>query len=811
MPIETIAIVHHVHTDFGYTDHQNRCKKEQVKYIDQAVDYVLSSCDYPEGARFAWTQEQLFQVREWWNEAAAERKERFFRALKTGRLEITGTPFNVTAFLSKEDWETAMSWIPDELWNACNISTAMQIDVNGMHTAAMQCAYEKGIRNLWIGPNSYYGVPPLPTPAAFEWQIGGGRKMFVWLNASYNNGTFLFNENWRQGPVPEYADLRYRPAEAGDIWDTSDENMKKSHRMCLENLALIEGNAAPDAATETDGFTKNRVFGGYAQKVLPVSVTNQWRVDNDPPFYPLVDFVRRWNELQLKPRLVLCTASQAMDMVQQELQGDLPVYSGEWIDWWANGTASTPRELAYARKARRVLKTAASDLLGEMTEQERRDARAVSEDICLYYEHSWGSWQSVANPWSFESISQAAEKNIYAYRALDGAQGLLADRARKQTKNEKNAILVSNPADRDIFSTIDLPLNAMRGTYDSILCENTGESYPIHYVDGVANFLRPRDASEFGKENVSRTFSDKCERQGIQFGPIMLPAHSTLRLIPMRQQVPEPQTLQLHPDICLDGNGWPVKVEFEGQGEALIDGVFGELLSVEADGFSPRWTLKDIFENDSPEERNALRKQHLKETEAVYGKTVCVKENGQLRYEQEFQHPSVRYGKRILTLNCHTGTAALELRMDRRSSFDPEVLFLRFDAPHTAALPTVSNAGGKFRPEADQFPGSCKDYYAIDGWICYPDGWLLNCTDNALVSFHDTGVVSRKEHLGDCPGRIFVRLFDNIWDTNFYADSHGLMQFRFQACTGVSPENAEQVADSLQVEPVVVVKMGYPE
>ena len=81
--------------------------------------------------------------------------------------------------------------------------------------------------------------------------------MFVWLNASYNNGTFLFNENWRQGPVPEYADLRYRPAEAGDIWDTSDENMKKSHRMCLENLALIEGNAAPDAATETDGFTKN--------------------------------------------------------------------------------------------------------------------------------------------------------------------------------------------------------------------------------------------------------------------------------------------------------------------------------------------------------------------------------------------------------------------------------------------------------------------------------------------------------------------------------------------------------------------------
>lgn len=139
----------------------------------------------------------------------------------------------------------------------------MQIDVNGMHTAGMVSAYERGVRNLFIGPNSYYGAPPVPTPAAFHWQIDKDKKMFVWLNSSYNNGTFMFNKNWRQGPVPNYSDLRYRAPEEGDIWASDDALIMEAHRLCLESVALIEGSAKCNGAAETDGFTKNRVFGGY--------------------------------------------------------------------------------------------------------------------------------------------------------------------------------------------------------------------------------------------------------------------------------------------------------------------------------------------------------------------------------------------------------------------------------------------------------------------------------------------------------------------------------------------------------------------
>lgn len=811
MAIKTIAIVHHVHTDFGYTDHQNRCKREQVKYIHQAIDYVLKSNDYPEGARFAWTQEQLYQVREFWENASEEQKDRFWEALKTGRLEITGTPFNVTAFMSREEWETAMNWISPELWNKCNITTAMQIDVNGMHTPGMICAYEKGIRNLWMGPNSYYGVPPLPAPTAFNWQIDNDKKMFVWLNASYNNGTFLFNTNWRQGPVPGYADLRYRTTEAGDIWDCSEEAVRKSHVMCLENIALIEGTTAPNRTTETDGFTKNRLFGGYQLSVLPVSVTNQWRLDNDPPFYPLVDFVKKWNEMQLEPRLVLCTATQAMNMVKEELGDDIPTYTGQWIDWWANGTASTPRELSYVRQARRVLKSAVSEIFGDLSEEQKKEVRKISEDICVYYEHSWGSWQSVSNPYAFESISQAAEKNVYAYRALDSAKGLLAERARAVTKDVRNKIVVWNTSDRELSAPIELPLNCMRGKYHSVRCEETGDVFPVKYVDGIANFLRPKDASEFGPENVSRTFSDKCEKQGILFGPVVIPAKSKLHLIPMTAHVTEQKQEVYTISAELDHNGWPKKLWFEGQEIPVVSGSFGEFISVGADGFSPRWTMKDIFENDSEEERFALRKEHLIETEAVYGRTIANEENGLLTYEQTLEHPALHYGKRILKADLHTGKVQLEFHMNRRYSFEPEILFLCFEAPETSEIPTISNAGCSFRPELDQFPGSCQDFYAFEGWIHYPNGWLLNCVDNALVTFGETSVVERKQTMNGPANRMYIRLFDNIWDTNFEGNSCGVMHFSFQACTGVTVKEAANAADNLQTEPVIAVKMGYKE
>ncbi len=816
MAVRTIALIHHVHTDFGYTDHPQRAKAEHIRYIDQAIDGVLTSADYPEGARFAWTQEQLYPVRQWWERASERQKERFFAAVGSGRLEITGTPFNVTALMSREEWETAMRWIPDGLWDRCRIRSAVQIDVNGMHTGGMLEAYRRGVRNLFIGPNTYYGVPPMPTPAAFFWQIDPRdpeKRMFVWLNASYNNGYFLFQENWRQGPVPDYADLRYRPPERGDIWRSDERSVLEAHRRCLSALAQIEGTAARTDTAETDGFTKNRVFGGYAAEVLPVSVTSQWRVDNDPPFYPIVDFVRRWNEMGLEPRLTLRTVSQAMDMVKDELGDKIPVYRGEWADWWANGSASSPVELAYKREALRTLRAARSPLFGPEDGETGREAREILENLCLYDEHSFGSWQSVSDPYSFASVSQTAEKNLYAYRALDAARCLLADRVRKSTEDgrKKNAIYVWNPTRADRTVSIRLPLNCMRGEYRSVRCEETGALFPVEAEDGPANFLRPSDPSEFGPENVSHTFSDKCEKQGVRIGPVTIPAMGRLCLIPGTEPAPPPSAAVKACELETGADGWPVRVRFLCQSAPVIDGPFGDFFAVQADGFAPRWTFRDIFENDDEAGREALRAAHLHEIPAKTEQASRADLPGQIVFTQRFSHASLDCGVRELTVDLVNARVSLEVRISRRSDFTPEVLILRFDAPESEELPVVSNAGVRFRPEKDQLPGSCMDFYAVDGWARYDGGWLFSCRDSALIGFGTPGVVARKTSTGGPANRIFARVFDNTWDTNFRANACGQMRFRFSASADVKDEDAEILAEAMDADPVVQVKTGYAE
>ena len=48
------------------------------------------------------------------------------------------------------------------------------------------------------------------------------------------------------------------------------------------------------AELEKRGYVGDRLIAVYA---------NQWRMDNEVPFVPIVDFVATWNRLKLQPEL----------------------------------------------------------------------------------------------------------------------------------------------------------------------------------------------------------------------------------------------------------------------------------------------------------------------------------------------------------------------------------------------------------------------------------------------------------------------------------------------------------------------------
>lgn len=659
---------------------------------------------------------------------------------------------------------------------------------------------------LWMGPNSYYGMPPQPAPFAFYWEVAQGKRMLVWCNSSYNDGTFLFNENWRQGPVPAAHDLCYRAPQQGDIFSGDPESLRRAHALLAEKLAQLTGSAS--AISGTDGFTKCKTRSDYPYRTLITSVAGQWRCDNDPPFDHLSDFVEAWNKADYAPRLKLCTVGQAMREFEREAQ-NLPVQTGMWTDYWSNGLATSPVEMAHAREARRILSAACSTRLGALTARQRKQRDEILYNLMMVGEHTFAAWDSAANPYGANNRGQIAEKHSYVYRALEEAKMLLHDRMRAAVDGEMGTVALFNPAAHEKRARLHIPTNCLRGDYLSLQDERG--CYGLRKVSGMSNFVRPQSEDEFSEDNVGRTFGDVCPNAGTLSQPIPLQA-GEIRLLRLSDAKP-PCAPQLElPRIEPDENGWPLKLGFAGADTLLIDGNCGVFRSVRAKGLAPRWTFKDVFDADTQSERLALYRELFVETDARYQAAQCSREDDTLVYTQRFDHPSLRMGRRTLRVDLDRRCAHLEVKIDRLPDYTPEIFYIGFRAPVGDRPPEASLTGSRFRMLEEQIAGSCKDFVCIDGWLGYGEAerWNWFARDSALVCVGDPRPSTRTETMPADTRAFWAQVFDNSWDTNFDPNAWGKMVFRFDIASGDPAEPARYFEDDA-AEAVVMVTAGNCE
>ena len=298
--IKRIYIIPFSHQDIGYTDMPGVCREMQKRYVDVALDAILSSMEGPAEKKFFWTCESSLAVDDWWQAASPNRRNEFIKALKSGQLEVAALPFNQTPFMDAGEWQMMLQWLPDELWRKFKPNVAVQNDVNGFPRAGALLLLNKGIKYLCMGINGDSGGPPFFRPSAFWWKMPDGRRLFVYVNFSYPDGyEFFESEHWRRGPVPYVSDTRYRPPHDGDFFRTDEASLYASNKQCLKKIEQLQKD-------------------GYKNDELTISMTNHWRMDNDPPFLPLADFVAAWNKLGLKPELVLTTASKGTEAMRRK-------------------------------------------------------------------------------------------------------------------------------------------------------------------------------------------------------------------------------------------------------------------------------------------------------------------------------------------------------------------------------------------------------------------------------------------------------------------------------------------------------------
>ena len=793
-PIQRLYIIHFSHTDVGFTDMPGVCRELQRRYLDIALDAVLVTMSKPAEQRFHWTCESLVTVDDWWAAAAPARREDFLKALRSGQLEVAALPCNQTPFLDAAQWQTMLHWVPDDLWRQIEPSVAVQNDVNGFPRAGAMALLDRGITRLCLGINGDSGGPPFARPSAFWWKMPDGRRLFVWLNLSYPDGYDFFESvHWRRGPVPSASDTRYRPPRAGDFFRTDEASLRAAQAQCLRRLETLRKS-------------------GYRHDVLTISMTSHWRMDNDPPFLPLPEFVAAWNQLGLKPDLVLTTASKAMQAMEKAVGAQAPEYAGEFTDWWANGTAGAPREVAASRRAKRWLAAAASPLWGPMPASGTRTAQSLYQDLCLFDEHTWGSSWSVALPWNLDTQAQFAEKAMLAWRPMGRAEWLLSQRARSRLLPEGEGLFVANPARRPFTGWVPLPVTCLRDDYRSLLNATTGARLPLIFENGIRSWTAPRDPSELSRENTAATFPDNVPNQTAKFWIENLPGDSFVRLRLEKEpagRAPAPKT---GPAVELDEQGWPVSARWHGMKPSLFGPGLGEFSAVKVNAFAPRWALKDLCAAGGSARGDELRKQQIETVPATAEGQTTVEDTPFTRvYVQWLRHPRLLWAQRRLELWKNEPRARVTLRFNRLSSEAPEIFYASFTLPCPGVLPRLSNGGAAFTPFTDQIPGTCRDYFALDGWADYatPDGhWLWVSRDAPLVTFDSPQVWTRRQTPPARPERLLAMIFNNFWYTNFAADEHGVMEFQFDLVWRdqlEAPAAAADLADALVAEPIVLI------
>lgn len=383
----TINLVQHSHTDIGYTRSQTEILAEHLRFIDFALDYCDQTDHYHDDARFRWTCEASWTVREYLKARPKEQIDRLLKRIKEGRIEVTGMFFNFSEIVD----ETALAIQTQTLKyfkdQGIDVTAAMQNDVNGIGWCMVDLYHNTGVKYLTMGQHGHRAQIPFDKPTAFWWESPAGNRLLAYRSEHYMHGNAL---------------------------------------------SLTSGNI--------DVFRANlsEYFKSLEQKNYPFDHTafqfSGYVTDNSPPSISACDIVKEWNEKYEWPKLRISLASEFMVYLEKNENDHLAVQKVAWPDWWTDGFGSAMNETKAARitQAEMISNTgllSMARMLGaKIPSQILTDVQECYDNLLFYDEHTLGADESITNPLSENTVIQWGQKSAYVWTAVKQS-GLLREKA----------------------------------------------------------------------------------------------------------------------------------------------------------------------------------------------------------------------------------------------------------------------------------------------------------------------------------------------------------------------------------------------
>lgn len=377
----TVYLTQHTHTDIGYTRPQIEILPEHLRYIDYALDYCDLTDGYPDDAKFRWTCETSWAVREYLRGRPARQIERLKQRVRDGRIEVCGLLLNMSE-IAPEPALAALVRPLRELNEVLGtpVRTAMQNDVNGAGWCLPDFFHGLGIRYLNMGINQTRSILPFDKPTCFWWESPSGKRVLAYRSDHYMTANFWGLETGHLAKVRPGVDKYLR-------------------------------------GLERRGYPFDRVgvqFSGYF-------------TDNSPPSTAACDLVRAWNQQFVSPRLRLATAQEFLGWAEKEHATELAVHRQAWPDWWTDGFGSAARETAAARETETAMQInyallAMAAVAGAPIRPDTlQRAAAIQDDLLFYHEHTYGAAESISDPLAENTQVQWGQKASYVWSAVMAA------------------------------------------------------------------------------------------------------------------------------------------------------------------------------------------------------------------------------------------------------------------------------------------------------------------------------------------------------------------------------------------------------
>lgn len=762
--IKEVYIVHHSHTDIGYTDLQEQIIYNQVNNLRNVI--ALMQKGEREGGtlqKLKWNCETWYCVEQLLADASEEETALFFDLVRRGRIGLSATYLNATDLVDVEILNRRTA----ALQALCTshgvpVKTAMNADINGISLGARDVFLKNGVEFLFTNIHTHHGMYPLyQNQTAYFWENEAGKRLLVWNGEHYNLGNAL-------GIVPNKNVNFMMESYFGKA--LCDDALETLHRNLAESAAEYEAS-------------------GYPYDFYITSVSGVFS-DNAPVNPSIAATAERFNERYGDEFTLRMVTLEELYRLIRDKVADAPVYRGAINDWWGNGVGSTPYSVKHYKEALRIAR--GCERLEAKTGVIDAALRDATDDAALLYaEHTWGHSATATDPCDTLVTDLDIRKTSYASKAHEAAslrrakqQHLLGDILRYYATSGRVKVVSLRSAEAVLpveFYVETLSLPAVRVTDTA-----TGEVLPVQ-LSGHPRGVRISFLARFaaGEEKIFSYEEQPAPPQTFYTRTAWIGSDRVRDIVNNydSESFRLPYTLE---------NEW-FRIAYrvgEGFTSFFCKSEGRELLRPGLDKFFTPIYENTAIRSDAYRERSILgrnvRGLHAVQHQGIL-QSVQVTDHGDIFDRVRFIFSLEGTRSAVLILKMYRSLPRIEftLQLAKTLSDDIESIYLPLSLDLPAGECWIHSGKVAMRPGIDQLPGSNMEYYIADEGLVYQfgqTGLLINTLDTPLLyqgqlKHHPIVLCDNKPENNARP--VFSWVMNNTWETNFKTDLSGYGEFRY--------------------------------